>query len=86
MLQGFSDSDLASGASDRRSTSKFSVLLQFRLRYSFLGWQETNFCSTSLAEAEYMAASFASCESIWTCKLLIKLKYQTLDANSIYYD
>jgi hypothetical protein len=33
-----------------------------------------------------MAASFASCEAIWLCKLLAELTDQTLDTTMIYCD
>lgn len=38
------------------------------------------------AEAQYMAASLASCESIWLCKILFGLFGQALRPSVIYYD
>jgi hypothetical protein len=40
----------------------------------------------SSAEAEYMAASQASCEAIWLCKLLTVLFGQELGPMMIYCD
>jgi hypothetical protein len=38
------------------------------------------------AEAEYMAASQASCEALWLCKILIKLFSVKLRPTVIYCD
>jgi len=40
----------------------------------------------SSAEAEYMEASLAACESIWLRKLLMGLFGEELDATVIHYD
>jgi hypothetical protein len=40
----------------------------------------------SLAEAEYMAASQASCESLWLCKMLVGLFGVQLRPTVIYCD
>eukprot|EP00253_Pinus_taeda_P020700 PITA_20700 len=40
----------------------------------------------SSAEAEYMAASLASCEAIWLCKMLFGLFGQALRPSVIYCD
>eukprot|EP00253_Pinus_taeda_P001685 PITA_01685 len=37
-------------------------------------------------EAEYMAASTTTCESIWLQKLLVSLFKQRMDATSVYHD
>jgi hypothetical protein len=48
--------------------------------------QEANFVVLISTRAKYMAASSASCETIWLCKLLARLFDQELDPTVIYYD
>eukprot|EP00253_Pinus_taeda_P006063 PITA_06063 len=61
-LSGYTDSDWASCASDRKSTSGCC----FRLGSAIVLWISQKQLSVALssAEAEYMAASLASCEAI----------------------
>jgi hypothetical protein len=84
VLQGFSDSDWAGSASDRRSTSGCCFSLG---SVSFPGSAESRLLWHSVQqEAKYMAANSASCEAIWLRKLLAELIDQTLDTTVIYCD
>jgi len=71
VLHGFSDSDWVGSANDRRSTS----VCCFSLCSGMISWfsRKQTSVALSLEEAEYMAASSASCEAIWLCKLLAEL-------------
>jgi hypothetical protein len=83
-LQGYTDSDWAGSATDRKSTSGCC----FSLGSTMISWfsRKQTFVALSSAEAEYMAASTASCEAIWLRKLLAGLFDQELDPTVIYCD
>ena len=70
-LVGFTDSDSAGSVSDRKSTSGccFSLGLAAVLWFS----RKQKSVALSSAEAEYMAASQATCEALWLHKLLVDL-------------
>jgi hypothetical protein len=70
-LHGYSDSDWASSAVDRKITSSGC----FSLGSVVVSWfnRKQTFVALSSVEAEYMAANLASCEAIWICKLLAGL-------------
>jgi hypothetical protein len=67
-LQGYTDSDWAGSAVDRKSTSGCC----FSLGSTVISWFSRKQTSVALssAEAEYMATSMASCKAIWLRKLL----------------
>jgi hypothetical protein len=70
-LYGYTDSDWAGSASDKKSTSGCC----FSLGSAMTSWQSRKQSSIALstAEAEYIAACSASCEAIWLRKLLAGL-------------
>ena len=83
-LAGYTDSDWASCASDRKRTSRCC----FGLGLAVVSWfsRKQQPVALSSAEAEYMAASLASCEAIWLCKMLFGLFGQALRPLVIYCD
>eukprot|EP00253_Pinus_taeda_P028373 PITA_28373 len=83
-LAGYTDSDWAGCASDRKSTSRRC----FGLGSAVVSWfsRKQQSIALSLAEAEYMAASLASCEAIWLRKMLFGLFSQPLRPSVIYCD
>eukprot|EP00253_Pinus_taeda_P013513 PITA_13513 len=83
-LRGEKDSDWAGCASDRNSTSKCCFGLGSTV-VLWISWKQQS-VSLSSAEAEYMAASLASCEAIWLRKMLFGLFGQALRPSVIYYD
>ena len=70
-LAGNTDSDWESCSSDRKSTSGWCFVLGSAVVSWFSRKQQT--VALNSAEAEYMAASLASCEAIWLCKMLFGL-------------
>ena len=70
-LVGYTDSDWAGCASDRKSTSGCC----FGLGSAVVSWfsRKQQSVALSSAEAEYMAASLASCEAIWLRRELFGL-------------
>jgi hypothetical protein len=70
-LVGYTDSDWAGCAADRKSTSGCC----FSLGSGLVSWfsRKQKSVALSSAEAEYMAASQASCEAIWLRKMLVGL-------------
>ena len=70
-LSGFTDADWARSTVDRKSTSGYC----FSLGSGMTSWcsKKQNSIALSLAEAKYMAASTASCKTIWLRKLLLNL-------------
>eukprot|EP00253_Pinus_taeda_P007651 PITA_07651 len=82
-LVGYIDSDWAGCASDRKSTSGCC----FGLGSAVVSWfsRKQQSVALSSAEAEYMAASLASCEAIWLRKMF-GLFGQPLRPSVIYCD
>eukprot|EP00253_Pinus_taeda_P019477 PITA_19477 len=70
-LQGFTDADWEGSPLDRKSTSGGI----FSLGPAAISWYNRKQRSLALnsAEAEYMAASQATCEAIWMRKILVGL-------------
>jgi hypothetical protein len=98
-ITGYSDSDHAGDIDDRKSTSG----LVFFLGSSAVTWasQKQKTVALSSCEAEYMAASTASCQAVWLGRLLaevigeeprrIKILIDNLSAialckNPVYHD
>ena len=83
-LIGYTDSDWAGSAVDRKSTSGCC----FSLGSAVVSWFSRKQKSVALSstEAEYMAASQASCEAIWLRKLLFGLFGQKLQPTIIHCD
>ena len=70
-LAGYTNSNWVGCASDRKSTSGCC----FGLGLAIVSWFSRKQQSVALSstEAEYMAASLASCEAIWLRKMLFGL-------------
>ena len=83
-MVGYTDSDWAGCVSDRKSTSGCC----FGLGSTVVSWfsQKQKSVALSSAEAEYMAASQASCEALWLCKMLVGLLIVQLSPTMIYCD
>ena len=81
-MVGYSDSDWAGCASDRKSTSGCCF------GSAVVSWfsRKQKSVALSSAEAEYMAASQANCEAIWLRKLLVGLFGRELRPTIIYCD
>jgi hypothetical protein len=82
-LTSFTDADWAGSTVDRKSTSGC-----FNVGSGVVSWfnRKQKSMALSSAEAEYMAASLATCEAIWLRKLFIGLFGQELDATVIHCD
>ena len=83
-LTGYTDSDWAGCASDRKSTSGCCFVLGSAV-VSWISWKQQSVALSS-AEAEYMAASLDSCEAIWLHKMLFGLFGQALRPLVIHCD
>jgi hypothetical protein len=83
-LHGFTDSDWAGSADDRKSTSGMC----FSLGSAMISWASRKQKSVALntAEAEYIAACDACTEAVWLRKLVSGLFDQVLDSTVIYCD
>jgi hypothetical protein len=83
-LVGYTDSDWAGCAADRKSTSGCC----FSLGSGLVSWfsRKQKSVALSSAEAEYMAASQASCEAIWLRKMLVGLFGQEMAPTVIHCD
>jgi len=70
-LQGFTDENWVGSPSDRNNTLRGV----FSIGSTTVSWYNKKQRSIvlSLAEAEYMAASQATCEAIWMRKILVGL-------------
>jgi hypothetical protein len=83
-LHGYSDADWAGSVVDRKSTSGCC----FSLGSASISWMSRKQKSVALstAEAEYIAASMASCEAVWLRKLFSELFGHVLDTTVILCD
>eukprot|EP00253_Pinus_taeda_P007219 PITA_07219 len=83
-LLGYTDVDRAGSVVDPKSTSKCC----FSLGSASISWMSRKQKSVALstAEAEYIAASMASCEVVWLQKLFSELFGFTLDTTVILCD
>lgn len=83
-LAGYTNSEWARCASDRKSTSGCC----FRLGSAVVSWFSRKQKSIALrsSKAEYIATSHASCEAIWLRKLLYGLFDQELRPTVIHCD
>ena len=70
-ITGYSDSDWAGNALDRKSTTGFCVFLGGNL----ISWRskKQHVVARSSAEAEYRAMASAACELIWLKSLLLNM-------------
>ena len=70
-LQGFADADWAGSPSDKKSASRGI----FSIGSMTVSWynRKQRLVAPSLAEAEYMDVSQATCEAIWMRKILVGL-------------
>jgi hypothetical protein len=83
-LHGFTDSDWAGSAEDRRSTSRMCFTLGSVMIY--WGSRKHNFVALITLEAEYIAACEACTEAVWLRKLIYGLFDQVPDSTIIYCD
>ena len=83
-LEGFTDSDWAGSAVDRKSTSGCC----FSLGSAMVSWfsKKQSSVALSTAEAEYIAACAASKEAVWLRKLLADLSGHQVDVTVIFCD
>eukprot|EP00253_Pinus_taeda_P003483 PITA_03483 len=83
-LLGYTDVDWVGSVVDRKSTSGCC----FSLGFASISWMSRKQKSMALstAEAEYIAASMASCEAVWLRKLFSELFGFTLDTTVILCD
>jgi hypothetical protein len=83
-LHGFTDSDWAGSAEDKRSTSGMS----FSSDSAMISWgsRKQNYVALSTAEAEYIAACEACTEAVWLRTLISGLFDQVPDSTIIYCD
>ena len=82
-LYGYTNSDWAGSASDRKSTSGcFSLGSTMTSRKS----RKQSSIALNIAEAKYIAACSASCEAIWLRKMLTGLFDLEMDATVIFCD
>ncbi|XP_059067515.1 secreted RxLR effector protein 161-like [Cryptomeria japonica] len=83
-LEGFTNADWAGSTADRKSISGCC----FSLGLGAVSWynRKQKSIALSFVEAEYMAASMATCETIWLQKLLAGLFDMKLDPTVIYCD
>jgi hypothetical protein len=84
ILQGYTDSDWAGSAVDRKRTSECF----FTLGSAMVSWcsRKQTYVALITAEAEYIALSVAVCEAMWLRKILADLFGHVLDSTVIHCD
>lgn len=83
-LIGYTDSDWAGSIDDRKSTSGYV----FCLGTKPISWssKKQKTIALSSAEAEYIAATDASCEAIWLRRVLKNLQQEPENSTKIFCD
>jgi hypothetical protein len=83
-LHGFTNSDWAGSAEDKKSTSGMC----FSLGSAMISWgsRKQKFVALNTVEAEYMASCEACTEAIWLRKLISDLFDQIPESTIIYCD
>ncbi|KAL5729604.1 hypothetical protein ACHQM5_002532 [Ranunculus cassubicifolius] len=83
-LAGFTDSDWAGSVDDRKSTSGYV----FRLGSKVISWssKKQQTIALSSAEAEYIAATDATCEAAWLRRILTDLQQEDEAPTTIHCD
>eukprot|EP01018_Ginkgo_biloba_P027335 Gb_24906 [translate_table: standard] len=83
-LVGYTDSDWAGSIDDRKSTSGYA----FNLGSGVISWssKKQSTVSLSTAEAEYIATTLATCQTVWLRRVLVDLKQEQSMATTIYCD
>lgn len=81
---GYSDSDLAGNVEDRKSTGG----MVFYLNKNLITWnsQKQRCVALSSCEAEFMAATAASCQAIWLRKLLSQITGIYIQPMTLFID
>lgn len=84
VVTGYTDSDLASDVNDRRSTTGMA----FYLDENLITWssQKQKCVALSSCEAEFMAATSATCQGIWIRRLLGVLTEKIISPMVLYVD
>ena len=80
LLSGYSDSDWAGSAVDRKSTSGYC----FSMGLAMISWasRKQDSIAQSTAEAEYIVASDACKEAVWLKKMIFDLFSESLTQQS----
>ena len=83
-LCGLSDSDYVGSLDDRGSISAHIITLGSVV----INWSSKKQATTTLPmyEAEYIAATLATCQAIWLRMMLAELQHEQESAIEIYYD
>ncbi|KAL5726897.1 hypothetical protein ACHQM5_000142 [Ranunculus cassubicifolius] len=83
-LAGFTDSDWAGSIDDRKSTSGYVFCLGSKV----ISWssKKQQTIALSSAEAEYIAATEATCEATWLRRILADLQQKEEAPTTIYCD
>ena len=83
-LHGFTDSNWAGSADDRKST--YGIC--FRLGYVMISWasRKQKFVALNTTEAKYIATCLACCEGVWLHNLLSGLFGQMLELTLHFHD
>eukprot|EP00253_Pinus_taeda_P025045 PITA_25045 len=83
-LVGYTDSDWAGSVDDRKSTSGYV----FNMGSGAISWasKKQSIVALSTAEAEYVAATAAACQSVWMRRMLRSLGQEQAKATVIFCD
>eukprot|EP00253_Pinus_taeda_P036171 PITA_36171 len=83
-LSGFTDTNWVGSSVDQKSTTGYC----FNIGSGMTSWcsRKQKYVALSSTEAEYMAASTASCKAIWIRKLLVNLFRRKMEATNILCD
>eukprot|EP00253_Pinus_taeda_P003125 PITA_03125 len=83
-LVGYTDNDWAGSVDDRKSTSGYV----FHLGSGAISWasKKQSTVSSSIVEAEYVAATATTCQVVWMRRMLRGLLHDQEGATTIFYD
>ena len=84
LIRGFLDSDLGGTVDDRKSTGGMA----YYLNESLISWvsQKKRCVALSLCEAEFMAATAATCQGIWLRNVLNQIRVGSIGPVTLFID
>jgi hypothetical protein len=84
-LLGYTDSDYTGDQNERKSTSRYMFLMSSGA-VSWSSKKQPLMVTLSTTEAEFISATYSSCQVVWLRRILKELCHDQCKATVVYYD